>query len=1053
MRRFKLAIFNALNVKEGEGSKVALLLTHSFFIGVFLSLLFTAGNALFLDQFGREHIPKAFLASGVVGLVYSILFSRIQARISFNRLVLLNLIFVFGLIAGFRFMLGSSDSKWIAFGLFIWVQPIFAMIYLGFWGIVGGMFDLRQGKRLFGLISSGEVVASILAYFSVPIILKFIETSDLLIIALVGLALCVPVLLIIISRYGGARSKRKADKTEKPPASFPELLKNRYFILMSLFTVGVIFSFYFIDYAFLAVARARFPEKAQLAQFIGIFFGTIKIFDFVIKTFLYNRLISQFGLRFGLIFLPALMAACTAAASFIGTYETAGIFFFLFISLNKLFERGLRKSVTDPSFKILYQPLGAEQRTSIQTKVEGIVWQLASFLAGLILLVLGFLEGFKLVHSVYLLFLVVIAWIFVVILLYREYHGKLKQHLTKISRHVKVQKTPFDEFRERLLDANQGEVITSLNLLEKIDPTFIEPLIAELLNRPEPALISDLLSRIERMRAVTAADLVQKFALEYPDPAIQEQARRTLQSLEQARNFTQSTQQIVELARSSLVADREFAARIIGNYRKTEMIDVLLELMRDESPVVSRVAMGAATQLNMPALWPTVVEMLSSTRRCNAAISALVTIGEPVLPELEKAFNQFGQNPQTQVRIIRVYGRIGGTKAKDLLLDKINYPDKGIRNQVLQSLTTMNYRPEEDEVPLIKKKIEEVVSNEVWVMAALLDLGQEKSVQQLQETMGQEIDYNRSLLFQLLSYLYDPKSIELVRDNVTSGDSEELGYALEIIDVFASPDLKQILFPLFDDLTLAQRIKRLDEFFPQQRLSRIERIKDIINRDYTRVSSWTKANAIYTLAQLSPQELSNDIIANIFNPDPMLRETAAWAVRTIQADRYAEYATRMNWDDQQVLDQVFRKMESGKNGGRPYLTIDKVAHLKTVRLLSELPETVLAKMMPFLDEYEVGPQTTIIEKGDTSNDVYVIAQGEVRVHDGDTTFIHLHDWELVGEMAVLSSEPRTASVTAVADSYIFRFKGDRFLELVVDHIEATREIIRLLNKYLLKQTD
>ena len=79
------------------------------------------------------------------------------------------------------------------------------------------MFSLRQGKRVFGLITGGEVVASILSFLSVPFLLKLINTEQLLFISGATLLIGFFVLLYIVKKFNVKLSDIKEQNVQKKP--------------------------------------------------------------------------------------------------------------------------------------------------------------------------------------------------------------------------------------------------------------------------------------------------------------------------------------------------------------------------------------------------------------------------------------------------------------------------------------------------------------------------------------------------------------------------------------------------------------------------------------------------------------------------------------------------------------------------------------------------------------------------------------------------------------------------------------------------------------------
>ena len=126
------------------------------------------------------------------------------------------------------------------------------------------------------------------------------------------------------------------------------------------------------------------------------------------------------------------------------------------------------------------------------------------------------------------------------------------------------------------------------------------------------------------------------------------------------------------------------------------------------------------------------------------------------------------------------------------------------------------------------------------------------------------------------------------------------------------------------------------------------------------------------------------------------------------------------------------------------ITIEKVALLKSVNIFAETPDPVLAAVAAIVEEVDVEPGETFIREGDMEASMYVIIEGEVRVHSGDKTILTLGPGKSVGELAVLDPEPRAASVTAISETRLFRIAEDAFTEVMTDRPEIAKGVIRAL---------
>jgi CRP-like cAMP-binding protein len=128
--------------------------------------------------------------------------------------------------------------------------------------------------------------------------------------------------------------------------------------------------------------------------------------------------------------------------------------------------------------------------------------------------------------------------------------------------------------------------------------------------------------------------------------------------------------------------------------------------------------------------------------------------------------------------------------------------------------------------------------------------------------------------------------------------------------------------------------------------------------------------------------------------------------------------------------------------------MDKIGILKSVSIFFEAPPDTLAEVADLLEEVAAPAGQVIFEKGDIGASMYIVVDGLVRVHDGDMTLNTLGPRSVFGEMAALDPEPRSASVTAVADSRLFRLDAQPFHGLLRRSPEIALGVIHILSARL-----
>ncbi len=108
-------VFAALNIEKQERSSVLFFLIQSVFLGIFYGAFDVGAHALFLTVYPADMIPRAYLVSGVVGIVLTTIYARLQNKIPFSRLAVINLLFISVAAAVLRLLFQYTDSNWLIF--------------------------------------------------------------------------------------------------------------------------------------------------------------------------------------------------------------------------------------------------------------------------------------------------------------------------------------------------------------------------------------------------------------------------------------------------------------------------------------------------------------------------------------------------------------------------------------------------------------------------------------------------------------------------------------------------------------------------------------------------------------------------------------------------------------------------------------------------------------------------------------------------------------------------------------------------------------------------
>lgn len=1032
-------ILGAFGVRTDEAGRVTWLVAHSLFIGIFSAFFLTAANALFLDRFEISYLPLAYIAAAVLGYVALMLFSRLEKAVSIQTLLLTNLGVLLLVTGGLWAATLSTGNQWVVFFMFAWVGPAFGLVSLGYWALASRLFDLRQGKRLFGLVGAGEEVTTVASLFSVPLILKWVDGPvGLLPLAALGLVGCLVVVLAITRRMGAtleAAEDQRSSGEQKKRVGLRDLLKQRYFLLMAGLIILLSLGNYIVDFGFLAEVRGRFEGGSQIAQFIGVFFGVTKILELVMKAFLSGRLLNQFGLKFGLMLLPALLAVVAGLAIVIGSLGLSGAHFFVLIALSKLVWVVNRTSMFEPTFRVLYQPVPAVDRLAFQTHVEGTAKQLATGVVGVGLLLFSQGGTFNALYLFYALVPILAVWMVVNVLAHRDYRARLMESLNLRKRQQEIQ-TPLDVLRTELHSPVSSDREIGLDLLEKLDEQALEPALKEMLSDPHPGVRTSALRHVEQARRVDLSEAVQGTE-DDPDPAFRAAAKETLDRLREVGDLSADGERVEVLAGSTEPEKRALAATALGRGSR-EHSAALTSLLFDRDWTVRRRALEAAGRLGRDDVLPQIVADLTTPAFAPTAATALVRMGEPSLVELEKAFNKPNLPPSVRQRILEIYEHIGGDAASSLLLGKLAFPDRTVRQRALLALSRSGFQAKVDQVGGVERVIERVVGNTAWNMSAVLDLGADDDLAPVREALEEEIDEGRSRLYLLLSLLYDPAAINLVRENIESGSSEATVYALEILDLLISDELKPLVFPLLEDLPYPQVLRRLDASHPRQRLEPLDRLSVIVNRDFDRIGTWTRACAVEALGALAPT-VPADLVACLFHPNPLIHEVAARAILDKDPGEYQRRRRTLPYEVRERLDHVI-----GAEGTLDYWdsrsVFGRARLLRGLAPFQGLPLDELVELSASSEERVLKPHRRLPSPRAPGDTVYVVVDGEVAVAPNGSS----QGGRRVPPLTVFGFGPGARALSVVETARFVRLDPDELVEVASGHVEVIPAYLQAL---------
>lgn len=1047
--------FGAFQIQSQEQKQIILMLCTGFFIGVFLATYQVTADSLFLNRMG-DRLDEAFLVAGALGIFSTALFSMFQNWLKFTSLALGSIVLVFLFTLGEYWLIHYGSAVYhdeFIFALYCMIGPITAVLLLSFWGIFGRLFNFRQSKRIIGWIDTGQLIASILATLIViPFTTELIQdTSNYLLLCAISMAVVCILLFSIASSFTLSKNDPKEfGESVREETRLTRLFGDRYIVLLSVFLLVSMVMFVLSQYSFQVLVKEQYPDERDLTNFNSFFIGAVYGVSLILQTFVNPRIISNYGLRVSLFILPFVMVVFSMASILTGTFfgfdksiAPAGfIYFFLFVSLSRLFNWTLRDSLENPVFKLFFIPLDNRLRFNIQSKIEGLVNESARFVAGLLIFGLAFIPFFKVIHIS--IFLVILSALYFVVVnrLYQGYRNKLRMKLESGDGELEKLEKGYAQITSRLESMlsvpSPRKAIFSYKLLEKINAAQAPGWINVLMKNEDEAARGYAQEKLNELKGLSVSD---QFVIRMDSAKVDGSGKNVLSKmdlqsiLENDGDITKT--RVQKLTRSTNANERHYAAELLLHTFKDECTSFLMEVLNDSEPKVRNAAINTSVKKYNTEVINTIIENLSNPVYSNPAMNALVLIGADTLTALDAAFYRSGQSTQMMLRIVQVIGRIGGVRAREILWSKIDYPNKIVVSQVLLSLGECGFKAGISQITRIKYAIESDIADISWNLSALQEVGDKGFSEQIKSSLRWEIQSDIEHIYMLLTMLYDTRSIQLVKENIDSGTAEGITYAIELLDVFLSEQLKKRVIPILDDLTLAERTNRLEDFYPRIKLDSQLVLKFMINRDFAQSNRWTKACVLFQIGILSIKDFKMDLIAQLFNPDWLLREVSALALYKISPEAYEQNASRMG-------ENVKRELDALVIHSKRMTRFEKVLYFQRQEVFKDVPGITLSLLSDIAEEIHLKSQDTLILDEKLNNNFYIIVAGKVDFYQAGNLVSNFGAGQFIGEMVASPAFVNSNLIVAKSQVVVLKLNKDQFYELVSDNVKLADNVLEFI---------
>jgi hypothetical protein len=276
----------------------------------------------------------------------------------------------------------------------------------------------------------------------------------------------------------------------------------------------------------------------------------------------------------------------------------------------------------------------------------------------------------------------------------------------------------------------------------------------------------------------------------------------------------------------------------------------------------------------------------------------------------------------------------------------------------------------------------------------------------------------------------------LVKENIESGTSEGVTYAIELLDVFLSEQLKVKIIPVLDDLSNNEKVNRLEIYFPRIQMDSKLALKFLVNRDFTQNNRWTKVCAIEEIGKQRIADFKLDLVAHLFNPDRLIREMAGWALYEIDPEEYYKNTMRLEEAGRKWLDGC---IIPGKQ--LRLRLFETVVFFQKLPLFHEVSGVALSFLADISKEQRLHANEFLSIDEKINNDFYIVYSGSVKYYEKDQYLVDFTSGQFIGEMISPAGFANSNLIVTKEQTILLKINKDQFYELMADNVKLAEKFL------------
>lgn len=978
----------------------------------------TAAFALFVSH-NVDRLPYMYVPLGLIVFLVSLGYSASLGRFQ-------NATVVVWFLAGFVILL---LAEWAAIALFeipitqyFWLTVNGMGIVIGtlIWTVAGEVCDARQAKRLFPLFTSIAILGSVFGNSLTGLLAGVIGTNNLIVVYAIVLGVALWLLRNITRTYF---------KPEPPSlvefnligdlrAGFDFVSGSGLFRLVAFSAILYSVLFFTVDFPFSQfVSRTFAGDEVAVANFKGLFTSAMTLVTFFVSLILANRLYTKLGIVNSILLMPITYLLGFAAFFVFFRFEAAASVRFV--------QQVMLGGVMGTAWNALFNVVPLERRGQVLAFINGVPAQIGVILSGLLLIV-----GSRIFSSTQQILLMGALVALVCLYFTWKMRDEYGNALISALQAGRVEVFSDEEAAFAGYQNDPAALHATFKALHDLRPN-VRRLAAEMLSKMgSPLAIPDLVERLSDEDATVRAAAIKALAdldargivsqivlgLDDVDDLVKEQSLASLPKLEVASSpeLVRSLEQLLEKANVRVGARAAVILMYFGESTKASAF--LSELLKDEdagkrlAALEAYRAMALQSKSTIPFdtdLLPAVLDDPASAVRRQALLVAAffkdARLVEQVAKHLEDA-------------------DAGVRRAASESLKQAWPESRGVLLRILHESESVAASHALDAIPIgdvdvlnpLRSYLQREVSG-IRYLRMLIDSLPTKGrmVKLLIDTLKYRISLIEERLVKAVGLFGNPRAMELVRRGLTAGDGSARAAALEALETLGDKRITTEVLPILDRGGVFQA-------GVEQRLT-VNEIAEIL---LTHEDRWLRAMGTYIVIEMDVSESVPEVRKMFLDDDPLVKAAAR--------DAWSRLGGSVNMKTLKTLS-----------------TLDRVLLLREVPMFTGLSPEDLERIAEIAEEQLFLDQALLCREGEYGHALFIIASGIVDVikkaGNSEKVLASRSTGEFVGEMAILESAPRSATLRARGGVRTLVIDGDSFNTILLDRPQVAVSVLRRMS--------